>query len=722
MIEDPELRDLFASEAEEYLNRLESGFLRLDAGDRDPNLIEEVFRQAHSLKGAARMLGVRPVEALTHLLEDRLVPIRRGRRDLSRGEVTLMLGCLDALRRLVAEAVTGEPAGVDEDALAKALTASRDEPEPRAQEYEDPPSIRQPDPAEAAGQEPLDGGTMLARPAEQPGGALKTSQPPNRGSLRLDPHFLDSLMEEAGELVLLRARLARRLQATQAVLDEWEADEAAGPRARPCLSSIVSGLRQDLSQLDRTVDALEQNLRQARLIPADTLFRLFPRMLRDLALESGQDVELRMEGGEILADRKILADLKDALIHLVRNAVDHGLEDGAARRAAGKPERGLLVLAASRSGGEFVLEVRDDGRGLDHERLKAAAARLGLHDRDELERMGEAQLRLLAFRAGLSTRERVTEVSGRGIGLSAVRERVVRMGGRVEVETVPSKGTTFRLAVPVSLTSMRVLLVRVGEGSYALPLDAVLATRLLARQEIGSLGGVPAINHRGESIPVVGLASLLGLPAPLLPEDQSWPAVLLMAPHGGLAVLVDEVIEDQEVVVRSLGPLLEEVPHLIGASPLSDGGVALVLDASSLLEAASNPTAPPPPAPGLRSTRQRILLAEDSLATRVQLQRVLEGAGFEVLVAVDGQAAWEHLQHQAVDGILSDINMPRLDGLELTRRIRAHPRFRELPVVLLTSLASEEDRRRGLELGADAYLTKQAFQHDLLLATLRRLL
>jgi len=484
----------------------------------------------------------------------------------------------------------------------------------------------------------------------------------------------------------------------------------------------VSGLRQDFSQLDRTVDALEQDLRQARLVPADTLFRLFPRMLRDLTLESGQDMELRMEGGEILADRKILADLKDAMIHLVRNAVDHGLEDRAGRSAAGKPERGLLVLAASRRGGEFVLEVRDDGRGLDHERLKAAAARLGLHDREELARMGEAQLRLLAFRAGLSTRERVTEVSGRGIGLSAVRERVVRMGGRVEVETVPSKGTTFRLAVPVSLTSMRVLLVRVGEGSYALPLDAVLATHLLDRQEIASLGGVPAINHRGESIPVVGLASLLGLPPPLLPEDRSWPAVVLMAPHGGLAVLVDEVLEDQEVVVRSLGPLLEDVPHLVGASPLSDGGIALVLDASSLIEAASNPTSTLRPAPALRSTRQRILLAEDSLATRVQLQRVLEGAGFEVIATVDGQAAWEHLQHQEVDGVLSDINMPRLEGLELTRLIRAHPRLRELPVVLLTSLASEEDRRRGLELGADAYLTKQAFQHDLLLATLRRLL
>ncbi len=720
MIEDPELRDLFESEAEEYLNRLESGLLLLDSGDRDPSLIEEVFRQAHSLKGAARMLGVRPVEALTHLLEDRLVPIRRGRRSLSRGEATRMLGSLDALRRMVREAVTGEPAGVDEEEVARALTDSNGDPGPDLPP--DPHPNQGPEPEEETRQEPARGGTTVATPAEASRAPGKRVGGPDRELLRLDPRLLDSLMEEAGELLLLRARLARRLQAAQAVLDEWEADEAAGQRAGQSLSSIVGGLRQDLSQLDRTVEALDQDLRQARLVPADTLFRPFARLLRDLTLQRDQEVELRVEGGEILADRKILADLKDALTHLVRNAVDHGLEDRAERLAAGKPGRGVLVLAASRRGGEFVLEVRDDGRGLDSERLKIAAARHGLCAREELERMGEAQLRLLAFRAGLSTKEQVTELSGRGIGLSAVRERVVRMGGRVEVETAPSAGTTFRLAVPVSLTSVRALLVRSGEGVYALPLDAVRATRLIAREELGSLGGVPAILHRGESIPVLRLACLLGLPAPPLPDDEPWPAVLLLAPQGGLTLLVDEVLADQEVVVRSLGPLLEGVPHLIGASPLPDGGLGLVLDTSSLLEAASRPASPTQGAPAPRPPRQRILLAEDSLATRVQLQRVLEGAGFEVLAAVDGQAAWENLQHQEVDGVLSDLDMPRLDGLELTRRIRAHPQFRKLPVVLLTSLASEEDRRRGLELGADAYLTKQAFRHDLLLATLRRLL
>lgn len=704
MIDDPELREIFAAEAEEYLHRLEAGLLRLDAGERDPELVDDVFRQAHSLKGAARMLGVRSVEGVTHELEGRLAPVRRGRRALSRPEASLMLGSLDALRRLVREAVAGEAAGVDVEALIAALASGGGE--------EEPPTAPAPDPAPAGAAPPP---APVPAPAPEP--------EPERELLRVERRRLDLLLEEAGELVLMRTRLARRLAEAEALVEALEA--AGDPKARVALdraAAIVAALREDLHGLSRTVDALEEGLREARLVPAETVFRPFPRMVRELALEQGREVDFRLRGSDVLADRRVLEELRDPLVHLLRNSVDHGLESPEERRRAGKPERGLLFLSALRGQGELVLEIQDDGRGLDTEGLRHAARRQGLHPEEYLEGMTEGQLHRLAFVPGLSTRDAVTQLSGRGVGLSIVRERVRRLRGRVEVESRPGHGTRFRLVVPVSLTTMRALLVRVGDATCALPLDGVVAARLVDPGEAWYLDGAPAVTHGEEPARIVRLDALLGVPARKPGADDPWPTVFVLGPEGLVGLLVDEVLEDGELVMKPLGPLLEGLPHLSGAAPLPDGDIAMVLNLATLAEAAAQPGAAgvevrAAPAPG-----RRILLVEDSLATRVQLQRILEAAGYRVATAVDGQEGAERLEREEFDAVLSDVEMPRLDGFGLAARIRGNPRWEGLPVVLLTSLATEEDQRRGLEVGADAYLTKQAFHHELLLTTLRRLL
>lgn len=694
MIEDPELRGIFAAEAEEYLHLLEQGLLRLDAGERSPELVDQVFRQAHSLKGAARMLGVRSVEGVTHELEGRLAPVRRGRRALSREEASLMLGSLDALRRLVREAVTGEPSGVDELALRDRLRA----------------------------EEPAEPVPAPAEPVPAPPPPPAPDPEPVREMLRVETRHLDHLLEEAGELVLVRTRLEHRLAEAEALLDAMEA--AWDPRLLEMVAQagqMVGAMRDDVHQLGRTVQALEEGLRQARLVPLESFFRPFPRMVRELGLERGQDLELRLEGGEVLADRRVLDELKDPLVHLVRNAVDHGLEDPEARRAAGKPERGLLVLAASSDGGELALEVRDDGRGLDPEELRSAARRQGLVPAEELEAMTPGQLHRLAFSTGLSTRARVTELSGRGVGLSVVRDRVERLHGRVTVESEPGRGSRFRLVVPVALTTLRAMLVRAGGSTCALPLDAVVSTRLLDPSETFPLGATLATRHEGLPVALVRLDALLGLAAPALGAGR-WPVVILRGAEAPVGFLVQEVLGEAEVVSKPLGPLLEGVPHLSGTAPLPDGDIAMVLNPTSLAEAAENPGSGRLQILAEEAPVRRVLLVEDSLATRVQLQRILEAAGYRVIPAVDGLDALERLEREEVHAVLSDVEMPRLDGFELAARVRALPRFASLPFVLLTSLASEEDRRRGLEVGADAYLTKQAFHHETLLSTLRRLL
>ena len=712
MIEDATLRELFKAESQEHLQHLDDALLRLEKNPADQALLEEAFREAHSLKGAARMLGLTGIQMPAHRLEDELNAARRGAPPLDAAMLTRMTVELAEIRRLALQAVAvGSAPG------SAAMPAPGPGPEPvvAASAIVSSPAVATP-PAEAG-------------PA-----------PFRIESVRVDTRKLDALMTHAGELMVTRTRVARRLADIDALLvlaEELARSRGMGQaqervtRMTALLARLRGGSSEDSARLDYIASELESGIRLIRLLPLSNVFNLFPRLVHDLGREQGKEVELVIEGEETNADKRILEEIKDPLMHLLRNAVDHGIEPAQARVQAGKARAGKVWIKASQTASSVTIEVSDDGRGLDESAIRSAALKRGLAGEEALAAMGSAQIQSLIFNPGMSTAAFVTDVSGRGVGMSVVRANVERLKGSIELESAPGQGTRIRMLLPVTLATLRVLIVQVNGHPYGLPVECVQVLRQVAGADLFTVEGRDAVLHQGRPVSVARLGDLLELP-PVSAPDQARdtpaaaPCVLLSLGGECLGVLVDALLDEQEVVLKPQSALLERVRNVLGATILDSGEICMVLNPQDLLASLRKGVAPlaaPRTEVGeAAAAKKAILLAEDSITTRTQEARILENAGYEVVTAVDGLEAWNQLATRAFDAVVTDIVMPNLSGLALTEKIRGEPKYAELPIILVTSLASDEDKRRGLEAGADAYLTKPAFDQQLLLDCLERLI
>jgi two-component system, chemotaxis family, sensor kinase CheA len=494
---------------------------------------------------------------------------------------------------------------------------------------------------------------------------------------------------------------------------------------------LISG---DSSRLDLVTSALESGVKQLRLLPMTTIFKLFPRMVRDLAQTQAKEINFIIEGGDLLLDKRLLEEIKDPLMHILRNAIDHGIETAGERQQQGKSPSATLMIQVRQMGNQTTIEILDDGRGLDLKRIKATAIKRGLHSENQLATMSDRQIQSLIFAPGFSTRSRVTELSGRGVGLDIVRTNVERLKGAVEVESIPGKGCTFRIQLTHSIGSSQVMMVDVRDTIYALPVEYVDRMLLLNKADIFAIGGTPTTKIGGQTVTVAWLADLLQLPtiAPASPSEvhrttNTVACLLLQSGQQQLALLVDGIRDRQIVTIEAPHPILKNVPHMSGSTILSTGEVCLVLNPLHLFEIAvgTNPLSALPTSTAdlvPADTPPSLLLVEDSLVIRTQMQRILGGAGYQVTVAVDGLEGWEKLQAGKFDLVISDVEMPRRDGLELTAQIRQHAEYEDLPVVLVTTLSQAADRDRGFQAGANAYLTKGDFDQKLLLETLTQLI
>jgi two-component system chemotaxis sensor kinase CheA len=461
---------------------------------------------------------------------------------------------------------------------------------------------------------------------------------------------------------------------------------------------------------------LAAEIRELRLVPWGEATAGLDRVARDVAQALRKEVEVVVEGAGLEVDQSVVAALRDPLAHLVRNAVDHGLEAPAARAAAGKPPRGLIKLTAQVAGPRVLVQVSDDGGGLDAEALRSAAERRGIPVPEDRARLLE-----LVFLPGFSTRERADEVSGRGVGLDAVASTVRALRGHLRVESEPGRGTAFTLSLPATLHGMRALVARDGGQPFALAATEVERVARVTPDRLRTSDGRPVL-VLDAPVPAAPLSHVLGLAAgPWDPAARRLAVVLSMGGRRG-ALLVEDVLAERELALEPLGEGLASQPFVAGAALLAAGDLALVLRSDELLDAlrAAPAAAPQRAAPAAR--KRRIVLADDAATTRALARSLLEAAGYEVAVAPDGEAALALLSQNGADLVLSDVEMPRMDGIELTRAVRATPRLAKTPVVLLTGLASEEDRRRGLEAGADAYLVKSSFDQRVLLDTVAELL
>lgn len=680
---------LFAAEAEGRLDALVDQLLTLEHVGPSPDLLASLFREAHTVKGGAAVVGLGDVARVAHALEDLLEEVRGGRRQVDAALVDAVLSGADAIRSLMPRAVAGE----DHAALAAAAEAAL-----RA-------ALRTPGDA-PAGSGPAPGGGPA--PAAEPSTVVERASGGDGARfvgaemVHMPVHRLDDLVRLIGETAAATLRLG------SALVEELRRDP-----------SSVSEYR----DLVRSLNELQDVALRARMIPVTLLAPRLRRAVRDVARDTGKRVRLETRGEDAEIDRGVLDRLADPLLHLVRNAVDHGIEAPELRRARGKPEEGTVRLHAMQLGSEVIIAVSDDGHGIDLDRVREMAGR---SDPSALEMDDESALYLI-FRSGLSTAPQVTGVSGRGVGLDAVRVSLNALRGRVEVRSEPGTGTEFRIAVPITMATLRCLVVTAAGQRYAIPLHSVRA--VLGDQPVSSAAGRAMTMYDGRPVPVASLASVLGTG-----NGSEGPAVVVSGLTRTHALRVDDLIDQRDVVVKGLGELIPRLPAVAGAAVEPDGSVLLVLDATGLIERARRREAPaarrqagvaagaPPPEPPERGPQATILVVDDALTVRELQRSIFEHAGYRVLVAADGEEALRRMAGERPDLVLTDIEMPVLDGIGLTERIRADAGLASVPVVILTSRGSDESRRRGLEAGADAYIVKSGFDQNALLSAVERLL
>jgi two-component system, chemotaxis family, sensor kinase CheA len=603
---------------------------------------------------------------------------------------------------------------------------------------------------------------VAINPLPTPPSAAASTSDYQIDTIRVEAKQLDTLMGQSGEINVLNQQIVSRLGDLDTMIELWEDGTRDyyqiqsqlqqlpfhSPLYRQLqrtaqqweqmgalISKFKKSIDSDSSRLDVVTSALDSGVKQLRLLPLSTIFNLFPRMVRDLAKTQAKEINFAIVGGDLLLDKRLLEEIKDPLMHLIRNAIDHGIEPPAERQLSDKATTANLTIQVHQTGSQTTIEILDDGRGLDIQRIKATAIKRGLHTSAELDQMSVERIQSLIFAAGFSTRTRVTELSGRGVGLDIVRTNVERIKGSVEVESVLHHGCTFRLSLNHAIGSSQVMMVDIRDQTYAIPVEFVDRMLLVNKAEIFALGGVPTTQINGQTITVAWLADLLNLPtvAPHSPGDiirtsSSISCLLLKSGRQQLALLVDRINDRQLVTIESPHPLLKNVPHLAGSTILGTGKVCLVLDPIDLFTTATGGNSQASPVVGALPTvvdvdlPPAILLVEDSLVIRTQMTRILQGAGYRVTAANDGMAGWETLQAGQFDLVVSDVEMPRWGGLRLTTEIRNHTDYKHLPVVLVTTLSQSADRDRGFQAGADAYLTKGDFDQKLLLETLTRLI
>jgi len=740
--EDEELLNIYKISSQERLQNFETGLLLLERYPDDATILENLLREAHNFKGDSRNVGIQTVETLIHQIEEILLSIQRQQIALTPEVSNCLFQGLDAIGKLIQEALTGQPSGVDIAQMVNQFIEVVSTPPVSTRTIEEFIPVSQESPSlpaqilvEAATQD-------LSSPSRE------VRKPYRIDTIRVETRHLDALMVQAEELTLTKIAIAHTTTEIEELITVWEEWKAfysqrkylnsssliTNPhqdRLEKIINSLRTSIQENRTRLDTITEEFRDKIRTLRLLPLSTMFQLFPRIVRDLARHQSKEVELIIEGGETTADKHILEEIKDSLMHMIRNAVDHGIETPAQRERLGKPTVAKIWLRGYQAGTNIVIEVADDGRGLDIEAIKQTAVKRGLYSLEELAAMTPSQIHALILSPGFSTRTLITEISGRGIGLDVLRTSVERFKGNIQIESTPGQGSTFRIHLSTTLTVLNVLLIEVQGIVHALPIEFVQTTILVSQEQIFTINGKASIAFKGQDISVANLADILELSnshayafTSKVEQRKSnfQPCILLKVGEEQAGFFVDRLLDTQEVVMKPQSQLLKRVRNVTGATILPTGKVCMILNSSDLLKSLQKSNE------SLVSIKSRevrkksvVLLVEDSLPVRTQEKRLLEKAGYEVVVAVDGLDGYNKLKTRHFDAVLSDVEMPNLDGFSLTAKIRQHQEYSKLPIILVTTLASDEAKRRGAEAGANAYIIKGKFNQAALLEILGKL-
>ncbi len=758
------MMDLFRTEAESQVAILNDGLLALEQDATAASRLEALMRAAHSLKGAARIVGIDPLVQLAHAMEDCFVAAQKGQITIGPEQADVLLAGVDLLARLSKEPNPDSPGQLAPfqpqiDAVLARLSAVK-----TASQMPAPVVSANVPQARAAVEPAAVAAATPTRPAPAP------EKPPVAPPQPPSPPPVDVVVVAAASKAADAAERAVRVSAESLTRMMGLAGESLVQSRRLDPSSLrIRALVNQLSGLSRTVDKLEETLaaqnigwrpaqllaetRQqtddCNLLARDWLDRLdlyarqlsdvsgrlyrevvasrmrpfgdgvtgFPRFVRDMARQMGKKVRFEILGKSTKVDRDILDKLEGPLTHLLRNSLDHGLETPDARQAAGKTPEGLLRLEAFHHAGQLHITMTDDGCGIDLERVRRKVVAKGLTTEEIMQGLSEAELLDFLFLPGFSTAEIVTEISGRGVGLDAVRDLAQQLGGSISVENRPGHGASFHLRLPVTLSVIRVLLMDVSGEPFAIPLNRIDRLLHVSSSDIQTLEGRRYVVSDGRNIGLVSAHEVLGLPGSDI-QGNDWPIVVIGDVTLCYGLVVDRFIGQSELVVRPLDPRLGKVPDVSSASLMEDGTPVLILDAEDLKRSIGRLLSDgqlkkihKADAEAELEARKRVLVVDDSITVRQLERALLANRGYDVEIATDGMDAWNSIRLETYDLIVTDVDMPRMNGIDLVRHIRQDARVGDVPIIIVSYKDRPEDRLQGLEVGANTYLTKSSF-HD----------
>ncbi len=709
------LLSTFKIEAKDHLNAITSVLIELEKAPpgKEAELIETVFREAHSLKGAARSVNLKDIESLCQSMENIFASLKRK-------EIAPSPQIFDVLH-LAADYISGLIAREEEINISE-----KNKIKEIIQYLES---------------------VLKGVPLQQREKSLVEKEPektdvfqssPSVETVRISTAKLDSLLFQAEEMLSVKLSAGQQavmLRESAASFAVWKKEfEHVKPdiamhdfirSLETRLTLLAKAAEYDNRHFGGMVDNLLGDMKSVLMLPFSSLSGGFPKLVRDLSHDRGKEVELIIEGEDIEIDRRVMEEMKDPLIHLLRNCIDHGIEKPDERRLKKKTPCGTISLALnSIDGSKIEIMISDDGAGIDASLIKAAAIKRGIITPEQSGKLNEQEALSLIFKSGISTSPIITEVSGRGLGLAIVYEKVEKLNGIVSFQTQVGIGTTFRIIVPLTLATFRGLLVQVNEQLFVLPVTNVERALRVRNDQIKTMENRETITLNGEVISLIRLGNVLELPGKnkSMP-DKTTQIVILGSSGKHIAFIVDEILNEQEVLVKSLGRQLSRVRNISGATVLGSGKVAPILNVHDLLKSAvKGSDAAAPALTEAKTKRNSVLVAEDSITSRTLLKNILETAGYDVKTAVDGVDAFTLLKNQEFDLVVSDVDMPGMNGFELTAKIRADKKRSELPVVLVTALESREHKERGIAVGANAYIVKSSFDQSNLLEVIQRLI
>jgi len=777
-----ELLDDFLVEAFEMIEEMDNDLIELENNPDDLDLLNKIFRVAHTIKGSGSFLNFDKLTHLTHHMEAVLDKARKGELKITPEIMDVILESIDAMKAIleyIRDYKTDESPDVDIEPIVKKLDAivngtfdggeSQKEEKKEGLNVEDisienidevdldslPPEeldailkklveevnksdIEEEDkaPKEDKDKEDQKGkeseeekeskeekeekkeenlpqkeekkevATAVKKDIQQAKKDMKKQiASVKEQTIRVDVKRLDQLMNLIGELVLAKNRL---IKIYNDVEERYEGEK------------FLEELNQVVSSISIVTTDLQIAVMKTRMLPIGKVFNKFPRLVRDLARELGKKVKLIIEGEDTELDKSIIEEIGDPLVHMIRNAVDHGIEPPEDRVQKGKPEEGTIWLKAYNEGNMIVIEIKDDGKGMDPEKLKQKAVEKGIITPQEAENMSDKESFMLVFKPGFSTAEKVTNVSGRGVGMDVVKTNIEKLNGIIEIDSIPGKGTTIKLKIPLTLAIIQALLVASQEDLFAVPLSNVIETVRIVEEDIYTIEGKSVLKLRDEVLPLVNMADIFEIEKILEPEKYLYVVILgLGATKVGL--IVDRFIGQEEIVIKSLGEFLKGLPGIAGATIRGDGRVTLIVDVASLMKLAKETHNKKLVTDSLKEAKKRkekpedyiVLIVDDSAMDRKVMRQAIEPLGVTIMEAKDGVEALNMLKQNDIDAILIDIEMPRMDGYTLAQEIRKYNKYRKLPLIAVTSRATKSDRVRGVEVGMNEYITKPYTQEYL---------